>query len=72
MMSTVTEGTMTRKNWLNVVAFLPEDHWEQIPLRLYEEIKDNEFLHHEVRNKDNKRLVIDIRPFCASDDCSNL
>ena len=72
MMSVQTERTMIRKNWLNVVVFLPEDRWEQILIRLYEEFKANEFLHHEVRNKDDKRLVIDIRLFCVPDDRSEL
>lgn len=65
MVSVQIEKTMIRKNWLNLVVFLPQDRWEQILIRLYEEFKVDEFMHHEVRNKENDRIVVDVRLFCG-------
>jgi len=71
-MSVKTEKTMIRKNWLNVVVFLPVDRWEQVLIRLYQEFKANEFMHHEVRNKHKNGIAVDIRLFCGSEGSSEI
>ena len=60
-MSENVEETMKRDNWFNVVVFFPTDKWEDYLIRFYNQFGANEYIHHEVRDKDIRGLAIDIR-----------
>ncbi|MFW9961740.1 MAG: hypothetical protein ACFFDV_12020 [Candidatus Thorarchaeota archaeon] len=60
----MSQDTMYRENWLNIVVFFPKESWERILKAFYEEFQSNEFLHHEVRGVENRGVAIDIRLYC--------